>query len=353
MKVLILYNKLFHYRIPVWNELAKKCDLTVAYSQGDGSIPKNMNVNFKITHLPYRTFGGRFVIQKDNIRKLSDEYDVTVVYGDISWPKYTTLRWGNKKKKVVFHTLGVSANYDKGYDQKKGWDRIRTFFYKYASSLAFYTDYPIKKYERMGIPKERMFVAPNTVYVQPVKEAVKKDAILMIGTLYKEKGLQILMNVYQQLKHSVSLPYLFIIGSGPDFDAIKEWIDQQGMDDIIHLEGAVYEISKKAEYFARALACISPKQAGLTVLESMGYGVPFITSKNAITGGEVFNVHNGVDGVIFDQDKDLIEIVKDISENPQKYIEMGKKAKEFYDNNRTIQHMAAGLWNAIIYAYEH
>ena len=31
-KVLILYNKLFHYRIPIFNILADKYDLTVVYS---------------------------------------------------------------------------------------------------------------------------------------------------------------------------------------------------------------------------------------------------------------------------------------------------------------------------------
>lgn len=103
---------------------------------------------------------------------------------------------------------------------------------------------------------------------------------------------------------------------------------------------------------ALALACISPKQAGLTVLESMGYGVPFITHSNAITGGEVLNIHNGIDGVIFEDDHDLVNIIKEISINPSKYIEMGQAAKKFYDQNRTIDHMAKGLWNAIQYAYD-
>lgn len=353
MKVLILYNKLFHYRIPVWNLLAKRCDLTVAYSEGDDRATKDVHCDFKIMHLPYKIYGGRFVIQTDNIRKLTDNYDVIVAYGDISWLKYCTLRWFNKKKKVVFHTLGVSADYNKGYDQKKGWDRIRSFFYKRASALAFYTDYPIKKYEKFGIPKERMFVAPNTVYVEPIEREIKKDSILMIGTLYKEKGLQILLDAYLKLKDLDSLPPLYIVGSGPDYEVIKEWIKKNEMEDIIHLEGPVYEVSKKSKYFAKALACISPKQAGLTVLESMGYGVPFITSRNAITGGEVFNVHNDIDGIIYDNDDDLLKIIKNIAECPDKFIEMGRKAKQYYDNNRTIEHMADGLWNAIQYAYEH
>ena len=115
------------------------------------------------------------------------------------------------------------------------------------------------------------------------------------------------------------------------------------------MHGAIYDDHEKANYFARAYACISPLQAGLSVLESMGYGVPFVTVKDAITGGESFNIHNNVDGVVMNSVEELSTVVADIFNNKRKYIEYGKNAKSFYDNNRTPQHMAAGLWRAIQY----
>ena len=351
IKIIILYNQLFHYRISVWNELAKLCDLTVTYSQGDGKVPEGMEVDFKIIHLPARHLKG-LVWQKANIRKLCRNYDAVIAYGNIAWLKYSTLPWFNKTP-VIYHTIGVSASYGKGFDEHKEWDKIRNFFYSKADALAFYTDYPIAKYEAMGIPKERMFVAPNTVAVSPIKEEVKKDTLLVIGTLYREKGIQTLLDVYKELRPSCKLPLLNIIGKGPDYDVINHWIQDNDMQDLIVLRGAIYDINEKAKYFAQALACISPKQAGLTVLESMGYGVPFVSSKNAITGGELLNVHNGVDGVVMDSENELTDVVKDIADNPDKYIAMGKKAKEFYDNNRTPKHMAQGFWDAIQYVIKH
>lgn len=346
-KVLVLYNKIFHYRIPVWNNLAERCLLTVAYSQGDGKIPYGMECNFTILYLPVKKIGP-FYIHKDNIRKLASQYDVVIAYGNITWIKYSTLPWFNKTP-VIFHTIGVSASYGKGFDEHKEWDRVRNFFYSKADALAFYTDYPIKKYEDMGIPREKMFVAPNTVAVTPIRNVIKKDTLLVIGTLYREKGIQSLLDVYKELRSSCNLPLLNIIGKGPDYDVINQWIQDNDMKDLIVLHGAIYEIDEKAKYFAQALACISPKQAGLTVLESMGYGVPFVSTKNAITGGELLNVHNGVDGVVLDSESELSFVVRDISENPDKYIAMGVKAKEFYDRNRTPQHMAQGFWDAIQY----
>lgn len=345
LKVLILYNKIFHYRIPVWNILADKCDLTVSYSEGD--IPKGMDLKFKTMYLPYRTFGP-FLIHKDNIRKIASQYDVVIAYGNIAWLKFTFLPWFNKTK-VIYHTIGVSASYSKGFDEHKEWDRIRTFFYNKADAIAFYTQYPFDKYQKLGIKREKMFEAPNTVAVSPIRNQVKKDSLLVIGTLYREKGIQSLLDVYKELYPTCNLPLLNIIGKGPDYEIINQWIQDNNMQELIVLRGAIYNINEKAKYFAQALACISPKQAGLTVLESMGYGVPFVSSKNAITGGELLNVHNGIDGVVMNSETELTEVVRDIATNPQKYIDMGMKAKEFYDKNRTPKLMADGFWDAIQY----
>lgn len=350
-KVIILYNKLFHYRIPVWNELAKFCDLTVTYSEGDGKVPDGMAVDFKIIHLPAWSIKG-LVVQKANIRKLCRNYDAVIAYGNIAWLKFSTLPWFNKTP-IIYHTIGVSASYGKGFDEHKEWDKIRSFFYSKADALAFYTDYPIAKYEALGIQQEKMFVAPNTVAVAPVSDKENKDTLLVIGTLYREKGIQSLLNVYKELRPTCNLPLLNIIGRGPDYDAINQWIQDNDMQDLIVLRGAIYDIDEKAKYFAQALACISPKQAGLTVLESMGYGVPFVSSKDAITGGELLNIHDGVDGVIMKTETELADVVRDIANNPDKYISMGKKAKEFYDNNRTPKHMAQGFWDAIQYVIKH
>lgn len=350
-KVIILYNKIFHYRIPVWNLLAEKCDLTVTFSDGDGEMPEGMECNFNIMHLPAWKIG-KFVIQKANIRRLARQYDVVVAYGDIAWLKYSTLPWLNKTK-VVYHTLGVSASYDKGYDSHHEWDKVRKFFYSKADALAFYTTYPIEKYTEMGVPRKKMFEAPNTVEVHPIEEHLEKDSLLFIGTLYRQKGLQSLLDAYLSLKGKKKLPKLRIIGKGPDSNLISQWIKDNHMEDLIEMMGAIYNIDEKAHYFGKAFACISPQQAGLSVLESMGYGVPFITSKNAITGGELQNIHNGVDGVIMESESQLLEIIKDMAEHEEKYIEMGKKAQQYYNENRTPQHMADGLWKAISYALDH
>ena len=81
----------------------------------------------------------------------------------------------------------------------------------------------------------------------------------------------------------------------------------------------------------------------------MGYGVPFITKKDAITGGEIFNIENGINGVLYENNNELENIILDITKNRSKYIEMGKKAKIHYDSFRKPEDMANGIIGAIEY----
>lgn len=351
LKVIILYNRLWHYRIPIWNILADKCDLTVAYSEGNGSIPKGVNCKFQILYIPSKSYLKYIVLQQQNIKKLVSKYDVVVAYGGVLWLKNTLLPLYHKH--VVFHTLGVSASYRTKYDSSQKWNLLHKWMFKNAAAVAFYTSYPINKYTKMGIEREKLFEAPNTVEVKPLCNQVEKKSILFIGSLYKAKGIQHLLNSYAYLKDKCELPILNIIGTGPEYEEIKIWINNNSLSDKIKLIGPVFSIDEKSKYFAEALACVSPCQAGLSVLESMGYGVPFITTRDAYTGGEIFNIHHMEDGIIMNNVSELTGVIKDISVSKEKYIDMGKQAKLFYDKFRKPSDMAEGLWLAIKYAYKH
>ena len=45
------------------------------------------------------------------------------------------------------------------------------------------------------------------------------------------------------------------------------------------------------------------------MLKSMRYGVPYVTSKNAIMGGEIFNIHHGVDAMLMDNFSEFANIL--------------------------------------------
>jgi glycosyltransferase involved in cell wall biosynthesis len=350
-KVLIIYNNLFHYRVPIFNLLAERCNLTVAFSIGSNTTE---DIKFKVKKLPILKFN-RFVLHKDNIYKLCQNFDVVIAYGDIAWLSLSSLTFYKKRNfKIIYWSPGVSASYDKKFDTVSRWDSTRDFFYKRADSLIFYSDYPIEKYVKRGFQVEKLFVAPNTVkvYNDFVNSEVKKDSILFIGTLYMQKGISTLLENYKAAydDNNKVLP-LNIIGGGAEFKKVNDWIVNNELGEKIFLRGPIFNLIEKSSYFKKAFACISPVQAGLSVLESMGCGVAFVTMNDAITGGERLNIQNGLNGVLLDDTEQLKKIILDITEHSEKYIEMGKKGLEYYNNSHKPEDMANGLFKAIEFAF--
>lgn len=347
-KVLIVSNILMHYRIPILELMAEKIDLTFA-SEYDG--PLDSNWNFKVIRFSKPRRIGPLVINRENIHKLARQYDVVVALGTITWLKYMFLPWyPNRNYKTIYWGIGVSASLSKHFDENRQWDWLRDIFFKRADANVYYTSYPVKKNLQRGYKAETMFVANNTVKVLDPEEGVRKDSLLFIGTLYKAKGIQVLLESYRDaVLRTNCVPILRIIGKGPEEEAIRQWIKHHHLEQAIHMLGPIYDEARKREYIQKAFACISPYQAGLSVLESMGYGTPFVTMKNAITGGEIFNITDRETGRLLTDEAQFADVICDIAENPAKYEEMGTKARNYYVHYRTPQIMADGVLEAIDY----
>lgn len=354
-KVLIIQRILSHYRVPLFEGLGKLYDLTIAYSEKTEDW-KNCLKSLKIE---YPTGKWNKMLDEDELFASVQEFiDVCKKYDVVVLPMipyrkslYVAERL-RKYVKLIFWGIGVSADYDKRYDAE---DYRRPSFESMAAmadASVFYTEYPKNKYIEYGIPKGKMFVAPNTVEVTKVElNRQEKDSLLFVGTLLKQKKVQLLLETYKKVFDKNScIPELKIIGEGEEYENIDKWIKENNLSEKIKLQGPIYEEDLLKEHFLHAIATVSADQAGLTVLKSMGYGVPFITNKNAITGGEIFNIVNGVNGVLFENYNELEKILLDIIDNPQKYEEMGKRAYQYYYSNRTVEKWIQGFADAIEYA---
>lgn len=349
-KVIILYNKLFHYRIPIFNLLAQKYDLTVVYSY-PAKEEDIAQCQFKTIYVPIKKVGSLF-FHKQSIKGLCKEADAVIAYGQITYVDYMKLAFSRRNYKLLFWSIGAPASYGRHYGEASSIHyAIEDFFSKRADALIFYSEKAKEMHIGRGFDKDMLFVANNTVEVEKVDLTPNlKQNLLFIGTLYLEKGLQDLLEAYKAANEiSPNVPVLKMIGGGQQLSIVKDWIKKHGLSNKIELLGPIYDPQKKAELFKHALACISPKQAGLSVLESMGYGVPFVTEKNAITGGEAFNIQSGVNGIMMENLSELKDVILDISNNREKYLLMGEKAYEHYWNYRTPENMSRGVEDAIEY----
>lgn len=333
------------YRVPIYNLLNKDYELTVAYSMGK---PDKREIEFKIEELPVYKFS-RFVIHKNSLYKYCQNFDVVIGMSDLSWLSIMGLSFKrNRKFKTILWGIGVRASYGTKYGEITIWDKVRYFLTRKTDALIFYSSFPIQRYLKNGFENRKLFVANNTVKVNSNCEEVVRKNILFIGTLYKQKNIYALLNSYLEAsQYNKDLPQLVIIGDGDEYQNILNWINNNNLANKVVLKGKIFDEILLSSYFSSALACISPGQAGLSVLKSMGYGVPFITQKSAITGGEILNIKDGINGVLFNDDQDLKNIILDISDNKNKYIQMGCEAKSYYNLYRKPSDMVNGMKSAI------
>ncbi|WP_150452529.1 glycosyltransferase [Arenibacter lacus] len=346
-KILIVQNMIMPYRIPIYDLLNKDYTLTVAHSFG---ILTNTNVTFKVVHLPVKKIS-RFVLHKNSLFEFCQNYDVVIGMSDISWLSLMGLGFKkNRKFKIIYWGIGVRASYDTNYGEVTIWDKVRYFLLRKADALLFYSSFPLNRYIENGIDYKKLFVAHNTVAVKTSLQKLARKEILFIGTLYKQKNIYALLNNYLEAFQMTELvPPLRIIGDGDEYQNILDWINENELTEKIILAGKIFDEELLCEHFSRALACISPGQAGLSVLKCMGYGVPFITQKSAITGGEILNIEDGVSGVLYCNDADLKDIILDITKYKSKYVKMGENAKTHYDKCRKPTDMVRGISDAIEY----
>lgn len=350
-KVIILYNKLFHYRIPIFNLLAQNYDLTVVYSY-PAKKEDVAQCQFNTIYIPIKKVGGLF-FHKQSIKTLCKGFDVVIAYGQVSYVDYMKLAFGRRDFRLLFWSIGAPASYGRRYGEGSStYYAIGDLIRKRADALIFYSNKAKEMHINRGFDEQQLYVANNTVKVEKIElNRVFKQNLLFIGTLYLEKGLQLLLNSYKEANNiDKSIPKLIIVGGGEQFSLVKDWVTTNHLEEKIELLGPIYDRQEKALIFQKSLACISPDQAGLSVLESLGYGVPFITSKDAITGGESFNIQNNYNGILMENVSELKDIILDISKDRDKYIKMGENAYSYYWTNRTPEIMAKGIEDAIEYS---
>jgi glycosyltransferase involved in cell wall biosynthesis len=349
-KVLLIQNYIAHYNLPIYNLLGQNngIELTIAHF---GKKGQENNNNFKEIIFTTRNTGP-FIWINEDVFSICSNFDVVIAMGDIHFLSLMFLGWRKKRNfKLIYWGIGVSASYSNKFDDDKRWDFLRFYFMRRADALLFYSSYPVEKYSQKGFLKESLFVAPNTVEIKRSDISQRKfESILFIGTLYKEKGIYELLEAYDNAKEKEpDLPDLNIIGKGEELENIRTWINKKNLDTKIKLLGAIYDDSELEKYFENAIACVSPNQAGLSVLKSMGYGVPFITRYDSITGGERFNIINNENGIIYSTFDELTEILIMMNHRKEDYRKMGESAMKFYNSKRLPVHMLNGFLDAIKY----
>lgn len=350
MKVLFITNAIVHYREPLYRELGLRMDLAIAH-HGKRVVCDT----YKQIQLTTQKIGPleRFIFESPI--DLND-YDVVVIWQHVMlWNLYKSLYLSPfKKYKIVVFGIGVSASYDKHFDRDWKMGYLMRKIVQKADASLFYDQYPAIKYASYGINPNKLFVVNNTVVAGNGKCTSRQERsyFLFVGTLYKQKGLGVLIEAYEQLQiRRGNIPVLKLVGDGPDFREIEDLILAKGLSSNIEMLGAITDSDKLSELFSSAIACVSPFQAGLTVQNAFAFGVPFITKSYPISGGEFTSIIEDVTGFYFNgTSDDLANALGRVLDHPN-LDEIYQNCFEWYNRFRNPKTWINTFERAVSFAY--
>lgn len=351
--ILIIYNYVLHYRIPFFNKLGEKYNVTVLHS---GNETKAYNTKFIEITSPVKHFGP-FKFQKNVITEIKKEqYDIVIVLFDVAWINtlLAFLMFSKHKKIILWGPWITRSNIA---------NTIRTFFIKRAFATVFYTDEARQSFIKKGVSSNTLYVGNNTFDVGIPEHSylyASKFRILFVGSLDKRKQNNVLINAFSSILEKISENiHLTIIGEGEEQNIIESQIKEKNITNRVSLVGKLNDKNVLNLYYREAIVSVSFGQAGLSVLQSMGYGVPFLTKKNAISGGEKSNIIHKQNGLLCeDSEMSLARYLLEVCSDIEWAKALGKNAFDHYQRYCTIENMTNGFIdaiegtkNAVIYEY--
>ena len=202
--------------------------------------------------------------------------------------------------------------------------------------------------EKNNIEKEKMILVPNTVRKSFFKEAIYSDVIkekysnkyvvLYLGDTNIRRGLLTAIRATEFLSKQIANFKLVIVGSNTTDSILKEETKKLNLESFIDFEGW-QDVSLFPSYIVASNICISPLYRSIQhdvayankIFQYMSFGKPILVS-NAIAQKEIVERVNS--GLVHQEKNkdDFSSKVLELYQNKEKAEELGKKGKQFIQN---------------------
>jgi len=178
-------------------------------------------------------------------------------------------------------------------------DRVRRFMRRLADTLIVYTEAEADELRALD-PGVDVVAAPNALYpsseLGPAHTELTTD-FLFVGRLNEEKKPALLLAAFlaaePELPDDVRVVFL---GDGPLRGPLEERARVRGDGRVVFL-GHVSDTEQLRSAYGRAIASVAPGTTGLSLIQSLGFGVPMILVREALHGPETEAATEGANAV--------------------------------------------------------
>lgn len=174
---------------------------------------------------------------------------------------------------------------------------IRQIMRRLCSTVLVYSERQREELQ-LRMPDKPIVVAPNAMYARSDIHATTigdgpRD-ILYVGRLVGQKKPALLLNAFARacrdgLDTSVRLVFA---GDGPESPYLRDIVREQGLSDRVVFLGHVAP-ERMREHYSRAVASASPGYVGLSLVQSLSFGVPMLIAKDEPHSPEIEAAREG------------------------------------------------------------
>ena len=335
------------YRAPFFDTLAASCEGGMSLFAGDPraieSIATTQNLKTaQYTHAKNNHIlsGSLYFCHQQNLLQWLKDTNPDALILEAN-PRYlatpSAIKWMHARNRPLIG-WGLGAPHHAGIFQKS-WMRFLNKF----DALIAYSERGAADYAALGIPKERIFVAHNSVALKPKGEMLERPLreegeplnVLFVGRLQSRKRVDNLFHACAALPENLQ-PQLWIVGDGPERQ---------------HLETIAKDIYPQIRFFgekhgaeldhiwAEADLFALPGTGGLAVQEAMSHALPVIVAKGDGTQDDLVRPENGWQIPPDDLDA-LTTTLKNALADPIRLREMGAESWRIVAEEVNVEKMA-------------
>jgi len=340
--IIVIQGELPHYRIGFFNALSDLDEVVVVHS----GMPVSCSTDrFEEVVLPVKKLGP-FQVQQGLIELISERRpDAIIAMFDLRWVNSVRAMFRfDKALRWIWWGIGTGRN------KFASW--ARRVLAARPNPIVFYNEEARRSFSERQDLQSRLFVANNTLHVPDrirCYQYPKKTRLINVGSLDERKQNDVTIHVLKEIQDEIGADICFsLIGDGDASDSLQDLVKDLGMESNVELIGRIVDPALLSQYYKEAIAAVSFGQAGLAVLQSMAFGVPFVTRKNAITGGEKYNIIDGVNGLLCgDNPDDLKEALLKLVQDVDYARTLGEAAFEHYTTTANLDNMVSGFAEAL------
>ena len=331
------------YRAPFFDLLAVACEGGMSLFTGSPRRSEGITTTNKLLITNYQLgknlhlFYGPFYLcyQRGLINWLQNwNPDALIVEAN---PRYlstpSAVKWMHERNRPIIG-WGLGSPPVHGFRRQRRFSFIRQF-----DAMIAYSQRGADEYAALGFPRDKIFVAHNSVTAPPMFPLPfrpltldRRPNILFVGRLQFRKRIADLLLACSQIE---SKPRLVIVGDGQERKNLESLA--QKIYPSAEFPGAKHGAELKP-YFLEADLFVLPGTGGLAIQEAMSYGLPVIVAQGDGTQDDLVRKENGWQ-IPPDNFDALVSTMKDALSDVARLRRMGEESYRIVKEEINIEKM--------------